>query len=345
MSSSWRAAFLVGLLVVGSGTFQPLGAAAEFRRGDANLDGRRDLSDAVQILLCTFAGRRCASCTDAADVNDDGVTDIADPIGLLGFLFAGGPPLPAPASGCGQDPTVDALACQDYPGCPSEDTVMTSRGVLTIIPIEHASLVMRWAGKTIYVDPVGGRALFAHVPAPDIVLVTHTHSDHLDATTLAAVVVDGTVLVAPATVVNALAGSPVLGVATVTVLANGGAVVVGDIGVEAVPMYNVTAGREQYHPKGAGNGYVLDLAGTRVYISGDTEDTPEMRALPDIDLAFVCMNLPYTMTTAQAASAVLAFRPAVVYPYHYRGQDPELFKSSVEAGSDAVDVRVRNWYP
>ena len=120
---------------------------------------------------------------------------------------------------------------------------------------------------------------------------------------------------------------------------------VGDVEVEAVPMYNLTPDRLRYHSKGVGNGYVLDLDGTRVYVAGDTEDIPEMRALPDIDLAFVCMNLPFTMTPRQAAGAVLEFQPRVVYPYHYRGQDPEAFKSFVETVSPDIEVRVRDWYP
>ena len=128
-------------------------------------------------------------------------------------------------------------------------------------------------------------------------------------------------------------------------LSNGETTEIEDLQVEAVPMYNLTDGRLQYHEKGVGNGYVLDLEGTRVYIAGDTEDIPEMRALEQVDLAFVCMNLPYTMTPEQAASAVLEFRPGVVYPYHYRGQDPGVFQTLVEAASQEIEVRLRDWYP
>jgi L-ascorbate metabolism protein UlaG (beta-lactamase superfamily) len=116
-----------------------------------------------------------------------------------------------------------------------------------------------------------------------------------------------------------------------------------DLSVEAVPMYNLTPDRLQYHDKGRGNGYVVTLGGRRVYISGDTEDIPEMRALEDIDVAFVCFNLPYTMTEEQAASAVREFAPTIVYPYHYRGSDVERFTELV--GSDAgVEVRTGGWY-
>jgi L-ascorbate metabolism protein UlaG (beta-lactamase superfamily) len=344
----WRPhAFLrAALLAIGFvSTFAAPGRGQQpYVRGDVNLDGGTDVSDAVGMLHCLFAGASC-DCADATDVNDDGARDVSDPIDLLEYLFLGGPAPPPPGPTCGIDPTADALDCSSFPPCASEDSISTSRGQLLIIPIEHATLALRWDGKTIYVDPVGGAAKFAGLPAPDIVLVTHSHSDHLDASTLKAVVRASTVLVITAQVAGALAGSGVLEMVDEKVMANGDAIEIGDIEVEAVPAYNTTAGRLQYHPKGAGNGYVLDLDGTRVSIAGDTEDTPEMRALRDISLAFLPMNLPYTMTTDQAASAVLEFLPGVVYPYHYRGTDPGAFKSVVDAGTDDVEVRLRNWYP
>jgi L-ascorbate metabolism protein UlaG (beta-lactamase superfamily) len=323
------------------------GVDTAFLRGDANLDGEMDLSDAVQMLLCMFAGGPCSGCADATDANDDGLRDVSDPVYLLGFLFVGGLPPPAPGVTCGVDPTADDLDCLSFPLCASEDSIPTSRGELLVIPVEHASLALRWDGKTIYVDPVGGASKYADLPAPDVVFVTHSHSDHMDAATLKAVVQESTVLVIPQDVSSALASSGVLEMVEDKVMANGETIQVGDIKVEAVPMYNTTADRLRYHAKGAGNGYVLDLDGTRVYVAGDTEDIPEMRALQDIALAFLPMNLPYTMTPEQAASAVLEFLPRVVYPYHYRGQDqnPETFKSLVEATTDAVAVRLRNWYP
>jgi L-ascorbate metabolism protein UlaG (beta-lactamase superfamily) len=128
-----------------------------------------------------------------------------------------------------------------------------------------------------------------------------------------------------------------------TVLANGETKSLHEIKIEAVPMYNLTQERLKFHDKGRGNGYVLRLGGKRVYISGDTEDIPEMRALKNIDVAFVCMNLPYTMDVTQAASAVREFRPRIVYPYHYRGSDVEKFKSLVGNDRD-VEVRLRDWY-
>ena len=152
-------------------------------------------------------------------------------------------------------------------------------------------------------------------------------------------------VVAPKSVSDAIAGAGGAGKAQVRILANGERASVGDIEIEAVAMYNLTADRLRYHTKGVGNSYVLGLAGTRVYVSGDTEDIPEMRALESIDLAFICMNLPFTMTPDQAASAVLEFKPRVVYPYHYRGQDTGRFESLVEAGAAGIVVRLRNWYP
>ena len=344
----WMAPLAVALVLsfLSPGWGQQVPEAA-FVRGDANIDGDIDISDAVQMLFCGFLGTGCSSCADATDVNDDGVADISDPIHLLTFLFKGGEPVPQPAGACGADPTADDLGCTSYPRCVSEDGIATSRGELLVIPIDHASLALRWHGKTILVDPVGGAAKYAELPAPDLVLLTHEHSDHMDATTLKALVQQGTVLVDSAAVSRALASSGVLDIVEEKVLANGETVEIAAIGVnvEAVPMYNLTADRLKYHPKGNGSGYVLDLDGTRVYIAGDTEDTPEMRALEDIDLAFLCMNLPYTMTVQQAASATLEFRPGVVYPYHYRGENPETYKGLVEAASDDIEVRVRDWYP
>ena len=121
-----------------------------------------------------------------------------------------------------------------------------------------------------------------------------------------------------------------------------------DLRIEAIPMYNLPEDETSRHPKGRGNGYIITFGDTEVYLSGDTEDIPEMRALENIDIAFVCMNLPYTMDVDQAAAAVVEFKPSIVYPYHYRGKgglsDVEQFKSLVNAEAPSVDVRLRNWY-
>jgi len=134
----------------------------------------------------------------------------------------------------------------------------------------------------------------------------------------------------------------------VQVLNNGGKTNVFGISISAIPMYNLPEGSDSRHTKGRGNGYILDFGGKLIYISGDTEDIPEMRALKNIDVAFVCMNLPYTMDINQAASAVLEFKPKIVYPYHYRGKDGlsdvNGFKGLVNKGDPKIEVRLRNWY-
>ncbi len=220
------------------------------------------------------------------------------------------------------------------------DVFTTSQGDLIIQPINHATFVMAWAGKLIYVDPVGGAERFEGLPRPDVILVTDIHGDHMSEDTVTAIAQMDTVIVAPKAVSDALP----LALKTATrVVANGETVNVEGIGIEAIPMYNITPDRLQYHAKGRGNGYVLTMGGKRVYIAGDTEDVPEMRQLRDIDIAFVPMNLPFTMTVEQAASAVREFKPRVVYPYHSRNSDVNEFARLV--GTDVgVEVRLRNWY-
>jgi L-ascorbate metabolism protein UlaG (beta-lactamase superfamily) len=321
---------------------------AQFIRGDANADGEKDIGDVVYMLRCSFLGGSCPTCADAADVNDDGARDIGDPIFLLNYLFLAGADLPAPNAACGVDEMADELDCALYPRClvsSNPEAIATSRGDLVITPVEHASLVLEWDGKVIYSDPVGGAGKFAGLPAPDIIVITHSHGDHMDRGTLLAIAKPGTVLVDPTAVSQSLKSSGGIGGISEMVLANGQSTNLYGVGIDAIPMYN------SYHPKGQGNGYVLNLDGTRVYIAGVTEDIIEMRNLQNISLAFVCMNLPYTMTPAKAASAVLQFKPRFVYPYHYRDQDgtadpnAQAFKTAVEAGSQAIEVRLRDWYP
>jgi L-ascorbate metabolism protein UlaG (beta-lactamase superfamily) len=203
--------------------------------------------------------------------------------------------------------------------------------------VNHASLVMNWGGKTIYVDPVGGGARYQGLPAPDLILLTDIHGDHLSAETVAALP-GSAPIVAPQAVRDQL---PAPLQARVQVLANGAKSTVATVPIEAIPMYNLTPERLQYHAKGRGNGYVLTMGGKRVYVAGDTEATPEMKALQNIDVAFIPMNLPFTMTEEQAAEGVKAFKPKVVYPYHSRGSDVNKFAQLVGSASE---VRVRNWY-
>lgn len=228
---------------------------------------------------------------------------------------------------------------------PADEIIATTEGDLVIHPINHATFVMGWNGTTIYVDPVGGAERYAGFEKPDLILLTHIHGDHTSGDTLKTVSTSTTRLLAPASVAVKL-GDTVPG--ELTILANGESFSDSGIGVEALPAYNLTEDRLGFHPKERGdNSYVVTLGGARVYISGDTEDIPEMRALEDIDAAFVCMNLPYTMTVEAAADAVLEFAPGVVFPYHYRGKggmsDLEAFKKLV-AVNPKIEVRLVDWY-
>jgi L-ascorbate metabolism protein UlaG (beta-lactamase superfamily) len=221
------------------------------------------------------------------------------------------------------------------------DRYETESGEIVIHPVEHASFVMETPGPVIYVDPVGGEAAYEGLPPPDLVLITHEHGDHYDPETLSAIVGEETKLITNPAVHGML---PEDLRARATAMANGETTMAGDIAVEAIPAYNTTEERLQYHPQGRDNGYVLGIDGRRVYVAGDTEDIPEMRALENIDIAFVPMNLPYTMTPEQAASGVAAFAPGVVYPYHYRDSDLEAFEAGLtEAGAETEVVR-GNWY-
>ncbi|HEV2479983.1 MAG TPA: MBL fold metallo-hydrolase [Puia sp.] len=227
------------------------------------------------------------------------------------------------------------------------DILPTSAGPLTIQPQVHATLELSLPDLTIYADPTGGAANYTGLKAPDLILITDIHGDHFDPKTLAEVSTASTTIVAPKAVADKFTGD-IRG--KVVVLANGGTTTQSGIRIEAIPMYNLPAdAANPFHPKGRGNGYVLTIGGKRVYISGDTQGIPEMRALKNIDVAFVCMNLPYTMDVDEAADAVLAFKPKIVYPFHYRGtkglSDVNAFKTKVEAGDRNIDVRLRNWYP
>lgn len=228
----------------------------------------------------------------------------------------------------------------------SPDKIETSKGPVTIQPVLHGTVALTWGGKTIYVDPYGGAEVFTGIATPDLILITDIHGDHLDMKTLESLNTSKATFVVPQAVADKL---PASYKNRVVVLNNGQKTEQSGIGISAIPMYNLPETEDARHTKGRGNGYVLQFADKAVYLSGDTEDIPEMRALRNIDIAFVCMNLPYTMDIDQAASAVLEFKPAIVYPYHYRGQDGlsdvEAFKRKVNEGDKKIDVRLRNWYP
>lgn len=200
---------------------------------------------------------------------------------------------------------------------------------IRITPIQHASLMLQAGGKTIYIDPAQGN--YDGLPSADLILITHAHGDHLQPAIAAKLRKPETVVIAPAEAAAKLPGAKIM--------ANGETRQWEGWSIQAVPMYNLVRG---YHRKGQGNGYVLTWSGKRIYIAGDTENIPEMRALKNIDVAFIPMNLPYTMTPQEAAEAVRAFHPKVVYPYHSRGSDVQAFEKAL-AGS-GVEVRLRKWY-
>jgi L-ascorbate metabolism protein UlaG (beta-lactamase superfamily) len=215
-------------------------------------------------------------------------------------------------------------------------------GEITIQPIVHATLVLTYNNKNIYVDPTGGADAFKGIAAPDMIIITDIHGDHLEPKTIEAVNTNNAIIVVPQAVADKL---PEGDKKNLVILKNGDKTSQIGITITAIPMYNLPESPTAFHTKGRGNGYVLTIGGKNIYISGDTADIPEMRSLKGIDIAFVCMNLPYTMDVNTAALGVLAFKPKVVYPYHYRGQDINVFKSLVNAGNKNIDVRIRNWYP
>lgn len=223
------------------------------------------------------------------------------------------------------------------------DAFASNSGAVTVHIVDHASFVMDTPVGTIHVDPVGDAGNYADLPAPDLILITHEHGDHYNADTLAGLQGENTPIIANPAVYDMM---PADLQARTTVMANGDSTTAGDVAIDAIPAHNTTPERLNFHPQGRDNGYVVTVDGLRVYISGDTEDIPEMRALENIDVAFVCMNLPFTMDMQAAASAVNEFAPTYVYPYHYRGrdngtQDPREFAELV-AGD--TEVKIGNWY-
>ena len=212
----------------------------------------------------------------------------------------------------------------------------TSAGAVKITPIQHASLMIEAGGQVIHVDP-WSNGNYDGLPAADLILITDIHGDHLDPKMLPKVSKAGTVILAPAAVAETVKNA--------TVIRNGETKTAGPFTIEAVPMYNLKRGPSPgklFHDKGRGNGYIVTYGGKRFYISGDTEGTPEMRQLKNIDVAFVCMNLPYTMPPDEAADAVRAFHPKIVYPYHYRDSDVKAFAKALEG--TGIEVRLIDWY-
>ncbi len=213
----------------------------------------------------------------------------------------------------------------------------TSAGAVTFTPLYHASTLIQAGGKTIYLDPAKPAKL-SGLPKADLILITDIHPDHMDPAAIAEVSKPATIIFAsPAVVQTVTSGKPI---------ANGETKTWEGWTIEAVPAYNLKRGPaagKLFHDKGRGSGYVLTYGGKRFYFSGDTEGVPEMRALKNIDVAFVCMNLPYTMPPEEAADAVKAFHPKVVIPYHYRGSDLAVFEKGLQG--TGIEVRRLEYYP
>ncbi len=219
------------------------------------------------------------------------------------------------------------------------DTVSTSQGNLAISCLGHASLMLSFKGLVIYVDPVTAQADYSELPKADIVLITHHHQDHFDTSAINQTRKQGTKIVMTEKCRELAA------VNDAKIMENGDSHEIGSMEIQAVPAYNIRHKRPDgtpFHPKGEGNGYVLTIADKRIYIAGDTENIPEMKNLKSIDIAFLPMNLPYTMTPAMAANATLMFRPKVVYPYHYGKTNPHKLREELHE-EPGIEVRVRRF--
>jgi L-ascorbate metabolism protein UlaG (beta-lactamase superfamily) len=215
------------------------------------------------------------------------------------------------------------------------DKIPTSAGDLQITFIGHGTIMFQFAGKVIHVDPVSKEADYTILPKADLILVTHEHMDHLDVKAIEAVRTAKTEIVLNETAAKQLKGG--------IVMKNGDVKTVRGIRIEAVPAYNIVHMRSPgvpFHPKGVGNGYIITFGDKRVYIAGDTENTSEMKTLKNIDIAFLPMNLPYTMTPEMVADAAKAFRPKVLYPYHYSETDVSKLTAVLKMEKE-TEVRIR----
>ena len=268
------------------------------------------LSRERPVMVYCRSGRRSASASRALSTYGYPVYNLKD--GYLAWTAAGKP--------------VSGYAVEHF-RTPSGKAV-------DVTLIKHGSLEIRYGGISVQVDPVLGLGkptdYGTEFPKADVILMTHEHHDHFDREAIAALMKEDTQLVSNVNCVEALGWGTALSNGNVTVVA-------GDIKVEAVPAYNTTPGREQFHPKGRDNGYVLTVDGLRIYIAGDTEDIPEMSELEDIDVAFLPVNQPYTMTPEQCIAAAKVIRPKVLIPYHYGQTDV----SGIPAALPDIDVRIR----
>ena len=216
-----------------------------------------------------------------------------------------------------------------------KDTIQTNAGDLEITFIGHGTLMLRFNGKIIHIDPWGQLADYTQMPKADIILITHEHRDHLDPKAIENVRTGKTILILTKICAKQIEGG--------TVMNNGDTQEIDGINIEAVPAYNIEHQRSPgipFHPKGDGNGYIVTFGGKRVYIAADTENTPELKAIKNIDIAFLPMNLPYTMTPEMVADASRALKPKILYPYHFGDTDTakltELLKNE-----QAMETRIR----
>ncbi len=242
--------------------------------------------------------------------------------------------LAASAAGCGAGDR-DAAKPAPAQAAFEADSIPTSDGDLKITFIGHATLMFGFKGMVIHVDPVSKEADFGSMPDADLVLVTHEHGDHFDPGAIDAVRKEGTVVILTEKCAAQVKGGEVM--------RNGESKTVRGIPVQAVPAYNVAHKRpsgDPFHPKGEGNGYVLTFGDRRVYVAGDTEDIPEMKEIKDVHVAFLPMNLPYTMTPEMAASAARTLRPKILYPYHFGDTDTSIIRKLLEGEKD-MEVRIR----
>ena len=216
---------------------------------------------------------------------------------------------------------------------PPTDRIPTSAGPLDLTFLGHGTLMLTFKDTVLHIDPYSTVADYAALPRADLILLTHDHADHLDEKALALVRTPATDMILPPVCADRVQGG--------LILKNGETRTVRGITVTAVPAYNLVHHRdngEPFHPRGVGNGYLLDFGDTRLYVAGDTENTPEMAALKDVDIAFLPMNLPYTMTPEMVADAARSLRPRLLYPYHYGDTDPQRL---VELLRDQKDIEVR----
>ena len=226
---------------------------------------------------------------------------------------------------------LEAQAGRDF----ETDILDTSQGPLKMTFIGHGSLMLTFEGKIIHVDPFSRLADYATLPKADMIIMTHEHRDHLDPVALKSVRTDNSNVILTPICAKSVDGG--------VVMKNGDVQTVDGLKIEAVPAYNLVHMRSEgvpYHPKGSGNGYVITFGDKRIYLAGDTENIPEMKSLKNIDCAFLPMNLPYTMTPAMVADAAKAFKPKILYPYHFGNTDTSELATLMK-DTPEVEVRIR----